>query len=75
MMAVATSLSQTGVLIVLVGGLVQIFVLSMLLARSRQQLGRVEGELAALKARYTDCLCPDCLKQMAALDTPPASVV
>ena len=49
MILAATSLNQTGVLIVLVGGLVQIFVLSLLLARARQRLGRVEGELAVLR--------------------------
>ena len=31
--------------------------------------------LAALKERYDDCLCPDCLKQLATLDTPTKSVV
>jgi hypothetical protein len=31
--------------------------------------------LAALKARYDDCLCPDCLKKLAVVDTPPNSVV
>jgi len=31
--------------------------------------------LAALKERYDDCLCPDCLKQIATLDTPSKSVL
>jgi hypothetical protein len=31
--------------------------------------------LAAMKQRYTDCLCPDCLKKLASLDTPVKSVV
>jgi hypothetical protein len=31
--------------------------------------------LAALKERYDDCLCPDCLRQLALVDTPPNSVV
>ena len=31
--------------------------------------------LAALKERHDDCLCPDCLKQLAVVDTPPNSVV
>jgi hypothetical protein len=31
--------------------------------------------LAALKERYNDCLCPHCLKELAAVDTPTNSVV
>jgi hypothetical protein len=31
--------------------------------------------LAAMKQRYTDCLCPDCLKKFASLDAPAKSVV
>jgi hypothetical protein len=31
--------------------------------------------LAAMKQRYTDCLCPDCLKKLASLDSPAKSVV
>jgi Cysteine-rich CWC len=31
--------------------------------------------LATLKERYTDCLCPECLKQLATLDPPARSVV
>ena len=53
-MFAASGLSQAGVLVVLVGGLVQIFVLSLLLARTRQQLGRAEAELAALKQERTE---------------------
>ncbi len=31
--------------------------------------------LATMKERYDDCLCPDCLKQLATLPAPADSVV
>ena len=34
-----------------------------------------KAALASLKERYDDCLCPACLKQLAALDAPAGNVV
>jgi len=34
-----------------------------------------KAALATLKERYVDCLCPDCLKQLAAVAPPTNSVV
>ena len=34
-----------------------------------------QATLAAMKKRYDDCLCPDCLKHLASVDAPIKSVV
>ena len=49
-MLAATGLSQGAVLVVILGGLAQMLVLSILLARPRHQLGRAEADLAALRS-------------------------
>jgi hypothetical protein len=45
----AVSLSQTGVLIVVIVGTVNMLVLSILLARARERAGRAEADAAHLR--------------------------